>query len=128
MKTLSLKQPFAELILLGKKTIELRRWNTKFRGEFLIHSSKIPNQKAMGDFGFTKLPCGFIVGKARLVDVKIYKDDDESLKDKDKHLASKEWGKYGFILRDVKRIKPIQYYYTICIGLCQTESLVSFPH
>ncbi len=47
MKVLSLKQPFAELILSGKKTIELRKWNTKFRGEFLIHSSKIPDKKAM---------------------------------------------------------------------------------
>lgn len=39
MKTLSLKQPFAELILSGKKKIELRKWNTSFRGEFLIHAS-----------------------------------------------------------------------------------------
>ncbi len=107
MKTLSLKQPFAELILLRKKTIELRRWNTKFRGEFLIHASKNPDKKSMEDFGFKELPCGFIVGKARLVDVKIYKNDDEFLKDKDKHLASKEWGQYGFILKDVERIKPI---------------------
>jgi hypothetical protein len=47
MKALSLKQPFAELILLGRKKIELRKWNTHFRGEFLIHTSKIPDRKAM---------------------------------------------------------------------------------
>ena len=41
MKCLSLKQPFADLLALGKKTIELRKWNTKFRGEFLFHASKI---------------------------------------------------------------------------------------
>jgi predicted transcriptional regulator len=29
MKVLSLKQPFAELILQGRKAIELRKWNTK---------------------------------------------------------------------------------------------------
>ncbi len=33
-KCLSLKQPYAELTVSGKKTIELRTWNTKFRGEF----------------------------------------------------------------------------------------------
>ncbi len=40
MKCLSLKQPFAELLVSGKKTIELRKWNTKFRGKFLMHDSK----------------------------------------------------------------------------------------
>ena len=40
MKCLSVCQPFAELIVQGKKTIELRKWNTKFRGEFLIHAAK----------------------------------------------------------------------------------------
>ena len=40
MKCLSLKQPFADLLALGEKTIELRKWNTKLRGEFLIHGFK----------------------------------------------------------------------------------------
>ena len=40
MKCLSVCQPFAELIVEGKKTIELRKWNTKFRGEFLVHAAK----------------------------------------------------------------------------------------
>ena len=38
MKCLSVCKPFAELIVQGKKTIELRKWNTKFRGEFLVHA------------------------------------------------------------------------------------------
>jgi len=92
MKVLSLKQPFAELILLGKKKIELRKWNTKFRGEFLIHASKIPDKKAMKKFGFDKLPLGFIVGKANLVDVKKYKNENEHNQDKNLHLASSLWG------------------------------------
>ena len=46
MKALSIKQPYAELILQGKKKIELRKWNTNFRGEFLIHASKIPDLEA----------------------------------------------------------------------------------
>ena len=40
MKCLSVCQPFAELIVQGKKTIELRKWNTEFRGEFLVHSPR----------------------------------------------------------------------------------------
>ena len=107
MKVLSLKQPFAELILLGRKKIELRKWNTNFRGEFLIHASKIPDLEAMEKFGFKDLPCGFIVGKIKLVDVKKYKTEYEHKKDKNLHLASSIWGNYGFILKNPERIKPI---------------------
>ena len=107
MKALSLKQPFAELILQGKKKIELRKWNTHFRGEFLIHSSKIPDKDSMKKFGFSELPCGFILGKATLVDVKKYETKKEHDKDKKLHLATKQWGNYGFVLKNVKRIKPI---------------------
>ena len=38
MKCLSVSQPYADLIIHGRKTIELRKWNTRFRGEFLIHA------------------------------------------------------------------------------------------
>ncbi len=107
MKVLSLKQPFAELILQGKKTIELRKWNTHFRGEFFIHSSKIPDTKSMNKFGFEKLPCGFILGKVKLVDVKKYSNKNEHLDDKEKHLADLSWGKYGFILKNPVRLKRI---------------------
>ena len=110
MKTLSLKQPWAELVVSGKKTIELRKWNTKFRGEFLIHASKNPDMNAMEKLGFKEncLPLGFIVGKATLVDVKKYENKEDFAKDKNKHLATSDWGEYGFILSDVSRLeKPI---------------------
>ncbi|MDO8661415.1 MAG: ASCH domain-containing protein [Candidatus Woesearchaeota archaeon] len=107
MKTLSLKQPYAELILQGRKKIELRKWNTNFRGEFLIHASKTPDKKNMEKFGFNILPCGFIVGKASIINVKKYKDDNDFNNDKNLHLATKDWGTYGFILENVKRVKPI---------------------
>ena len=107
MKTLSLKQPFAELILQGKKKIELRKWNTKFRGRFLIHASKIPDKENMKKFNFNNLPLGFIVGEAELIDVKKYESEKEFYKDKNLHLADSSWGKYGFLLKNAKRIKPI---------------------
>ena len=107
MKALSIKQPYAELILLGKKKIELRRWNTNFRGEFIIHASKIPDKEAMEKFGFFNLALGCIVGKVNLVDVKKYKNELEHNKDKELHLASSAFGNYGFVLKDVKGLKPI---------------------
>jgi predicted transcriptional regulator len=107
MKALSLKQPFAELILQGRKKIELRKWNTKFRGEFFIHASKSSDKKAMKEFGFSELPCGCIVGKARLVDVKKYANEEEHKKDNSLHLASSDWGSYGFVLENPIRVKEI---------------------
>ncbi len=107
MKALSLKQPYAELAVSGKKTIELRKWNTSFRGEFLVHASKQPDKEAMEKFGFKELPLGAIIGKAELVSVKKYENEEEFEKDKDKHLATKKYGVYGFILRNAKKTKPI---------------------
>ena len=104
MKSLSLKQPFAELIVKGDKKIELRKWNTKFRGEFYIHASQNPDKKAMKRFGFERLPLGCIVGKATLVDVKKYENQEQHSKDKDLHLASVFWGNHGFVLENPKRL------------------------
>lgn len=111
MKALSLKQPWAELVVSGKKKIELRKWNTCFRGEFLIHASRNPDENAMKKFGFAEnsLPLGFIIGKAKLVDVKKYGNKEDFAKDASLHLATSDWGEYGFILSDVFRLeKPIQ--------------------
>lgn len=106
MKALSLKQPYAELILEGRKKIELRNWRTTFRGEFLIHASKTPDFLAMKkfDFGENSLPLGGIVGKANLIDVKEYKSEEEHNHDRDLHLASSDWGRFGFILENPVRL------------------------
>lgn len=40
MKALSIRQPWAWLILHGGKDIENRTWHTKLRGRFLIHAAQ----------------------------------------------------------------------------------------
>lgn len=106
MKALSLKQPFAELIFQGRKNIELRNWNTHFRGEFFIHASKVPDKKSMIKFGFGELPLGAIVGKANLVGVKHYANEEEHKADRNLHLADSTWGSFGFILENAEKINP----------------------
>lgn len=39
MKVLSIKQPWASLIVLGVKRFEIRSWSTDYRGPLLIHAS-----------------------------------------------------------------------------------------
>ena len=48
MKAISLKQPYANWIAEGKKTIETRTWSTKYRGPLLIVSSLKPNIPPVG--------------------------------------------------------------------------------
>ena len=40
MKALSIRQPWAWLIVYGGKDVENRSWHTKFRGWFLVHAAK----------------------------------------------------------------------------------------
>jgi hypothetical protein len=87
-KCLSLKQPFAELLDSGMKTIEVRKWKTKFRGQFLVHASKNIDEKACKRLKIdqAKLVTGAVVGKASLYDVISYGSKNSFLKDKNKHL------------------------------------------
>lgn len=110
MKTLSLKQPWAELILQNKKVIETRKWNTSFRGEFLIHASKNVDKESMARFGFSSLPTGCIIGKAFLVEVKPYPSKSSFDADQSLHYVPQfdkpVWKqRYGFILKDICRLK-----------------------
>ena len=40
MKALSIRQPWAWLIVHGHKDVENRSWPTKFRGRFFVHASQ----------------------------------------------------------------------------------------
>ena len=48
MKALSIKEPYASLILNGMKTIETRTWRTKYRGKILLCASKKPKSDISG--------------------------------------------------------------------------------
>ena len=114
MKCLSVSQPYADLIVQGKKTIELRTWNTKFRGEFLVHAPFKIKKDACKRLGVdeTKLRTGVIVGKAEIYDVKVYNSVSELKSDYKKHFATEEFlrHKYGFLLKKPKELRrPIPY-------------------
>ncbi|NMI84077.1 MAG: ASCH domain-containing protein [Candidatus Nitrosopelagicus brevis] len=114
MKCLSICQPFAELIVQGKKTIELRKWNTKFRGEFLVHAAKniLEEDCKRMKISPKTVTTGAIIGKVNLVDVKKYNSNKELKADKKKHhsISDNTKNKYGFILENPKKLRvPIEY-------------------
>ena len=113
MKCLSVSQPFADLIISGKKTIELRKWDTNFRGEFFIHAPiKIKVEDCKRLKITKKLITGVIIGKAELYDVKKYNSLKEVKIDQKFHLASKNFQDktFGFKIKNAKSLRiPIPW-------------------
>ncbi|MCO3748023.1 ASCH domain-containing protein [Pseudomonas aeruginosa] len=109
MKTLSIRQPWAWLIVYGGKDIENRSRRTNFRGRFLVHASQGMTRQEYnmatwiaGPLGvtippFDELQRGGIIGSVELVDC---------LED-----SSSPWymGEKGYLLRDPRPLPFVPY-------------------
>lgn len=110
LKCLSLKRHYAELVTVGRKTIETRRWSTKFRGKFFLHSSKAIDRKTctLLNIDCSNLIKGGVIGVVYLYDIKKY-TSKAFLADKADHLSDNfSNAKYGFLLNNAKKLnEPI---------------------
>lgn len=81
MKALSMTEPWATLVCLGKKRLETRSWATKYRGPLAIHAAKgMPKEarallsqthfrSALGEWGLIRpFNLGHIIGVVNLVE------------------------------------------------------------
>ena len=70
MKCLTVKQPWASLIIEGFKCYEFRSWKTNYRGMILIHAGKNLEKDMVDRFQKYHLDyeLGAIIGEAELVD------------------------------------------------------------
>lgn len=66
MKTITVCQPHAHLIVVGDKRVENRTWPTKHRGPLLIHAGK--SRKYLNGEDDAEMVFGAIIACARLVD------------------------------------------------------------
>lgn len=90
-KAISLKQPWANLVLSGKKTIETRKWNTKYRNDLVICSSQKPKID----------PAGYALCIAEVYDVRPMRKKDE------KAAWCKVYPKaHSWFLRNIRPINP----------------------
>lgn len=89
MKALSIVNPWGPLILDGKKSIELRSWNTCHRGPFLVHAGRTVHRETIEAFGYSveDLKFGYIIGVAELIGTKKYETWTEFNADTPKHLC-----------------------------------------
>lgn len=106
MKVLTIKQPWASLIINGYKRFEFRSWYTNYRGELLIHAGKSVDKEAMKrlekylDFD---IPIGKIIGKVNITDcVKLDKNLKEKLLNENMDIyKNSEIGNFGWQIEDV---------------------------
>ena len=122
MKTLSLLQPWATLVVMGVKQIETRSWSPAHRGPLLIHASKgkageifaheQPFKKYIPDF--SKLPFGYIIGRVTLVDVvrigtgSLFHTNDEMMNRltmEEKAFGDYTDGRFAWMLQDAVEFK-----------------------
>lgn len=111
IKALSFRQPWAELILQGRKTMDLRTYNTHHRGRILIHAAQTVESDACRLHGMdpSTMAAGTFVGSVTVVDV-VPLTEERYAATCDQHLAGRHFqpGMYGWILADPVRLpQPI---------------------
>lgn len=107
MKALSFRQPWAELVLQGHKTMDLRTYTTHYRGRLAIHASQTVERDSCLQHDLEPADCqtGGVVGTVELVDVAPL-DEAAYEAHRDEHLAGRRYrpGLYGWILADPERL------------------------
>ena len=83
MKALTIKEPWATLIIEGYKKYEFRSWKTNYRGKILIHaglSLEKDMKERFKDYDL-EYKLGYIIGEAEIVDcILVDKKLNEQLK------------------------------------------------
>lgn len=114
MKVISIRQPWASLIVNGYKEYEFRSWSTNFRGKCLIHASQSIEKDMIDRFKCLNLeyPVGKIIGSVNITDcIKVNKLFEKELIVKNPLMygATKNKDGYAFELTDIEKFKiPIE--------------------
>ena len=106
MKALTIKEPWATLIIEGYKTYEFRGWKTNYRGKILIHSGLSLEKDMAERFKQYNLNynCGNIIGEAELTDCILVDEKINPLV----YAKSNHVEKYAWNLENIKKYdKPI---------------------
>ena len=113
MKVLTIRNPWAELIISGYKKYEFRSWKTNYRGKILIHSSANLEKNMLSRFQDYNLEYinGAVIGEAEIIDCILV---DEEFNKKLISIDSVVYGRsnhkenYAWKLENIKKYdKPI---------------------
>lgn len=108
MKTLSVRQPWATYIAEGLKKLEIRSWQTKYRGPLLISASGKPYKLDDDDGKVVVLPSQVLVCVVDLADCRLITDASES---RDEKLACCGVfpGEFAWVLENARMVKPVSH-------------------
>lgn len=115
---LSVRQPWAALIVAGLKRVEVRTWSTRRRGRLLIHAGRLPDSRPEGwdlidTAELRELAClrGGVLGEVELSDCIRYGSAREFAEAQADHRNVPEWyqpgGLHGFVFQHPR---PIAYH------------------
>lgn len=113
MKVLTIKQPWASLIIEGYKEYEFRSWKTNYRGELLIHAGKGIDKDAMNrlkKYIPQEMPLGKIIGKVNMVDcIKTNPEFFNQIRKENKDIYGKSIFKeeYAWRFKEVKKFETM---------------------
>jgi predicted transcriptional regulator len=108
MKALTIKQPYASMIVNGYKKYEFRTWKTNYRGKLLIHASSNIDKNDMAYFSYLNInnyPTKQIIGECELIDCILI---DEDFNNKLYNIDNKIYGRhsrvglYAWVLSNIK--------------------------
>ena len=108
MKVLTIKQPYASMIINNYKKYEFRSWRTSYRGKLLIHAGGTIDNKDMKYFEYLSIkeyPLKAIIGECELVDcILIDKEFDDYLYNLDDKIYGRHSrvGQYAWKLDNIK--------------------------
>lgn len=102
-KALTVRQPWAHLIMAGIKTIENRTWQTNYRGILYIHAGSRMHETPIAEINrrhnlsieVDQLQFGAIIGRVELVDI-VSRSNDPYFQ-----------GPYGWVFENPEPLEPI---------------------
>jgi len=115
---LSVLQPWATLIVLGKKRIETRSWQTHFRGRIAVHAclrlppgfydlcQREPFRSILLRSPWNRPPRGVVLGTVEVRDcVRVEELDHASLGDEERALGDFRPGRWAWLLADPRPLE-----------------------
>ena len=109
MKALTIKEPWATLIIEGYKTYEFRSWKTNYRGKILIHAGMTLEKENAEKFKEYNLDYsrGAIIGEAEITDcIFVTKEVNEKLK----KINPLVYGKSGHVEKYAWKLENVKKY------------------
>ena len=109
MKVLTIKEPWATLIIEGYKKYEFRSWKTNYRGKILIHAGMSLEKDMLERFKDYNLNCikGAIIGEAEIVDCILV---DEKFNEKLRKIDPVVYGKSNHVEKYAWKLENIVKY------------------